>query len=378
MVLLSLGVFVATLVSAADPSLGGRPPLFGPTAIRVVPGRALAVAVGDVTHDGRNDVVVTTSNADCCGATNRLWVFAQTRNGKLARPVSYRTDGEATSVAVGDITGDGREDIVVGLYRVGVALYPQRASGSLGPARLIATSDNSEVRLGQLNGDRRLDVAAIGWGTNTVSVFLNDGYGHLREPISYAAPHEGDDDLEVGDVTGDRRADLVVMSGQGLGPNITVLARVTGGQFSFAGEYRIPGRVQTHGIGIGDVTGDGRKDVVVSYGASVAVLAQKPGRKLGKPVSYRSSPDPEPVDVADLDGDGRADIVTIHGGGTAGIYRHRRNGTLRNEERYRLPYATHYRPEGLAVGDVNGDHGRDIVVADYNHGLVILRNTAVR
>jgi hypothetical protein len=46
------------------------------------------------------------------------------------------------------------------------------------------------------------------------------------------------------------------------------------------------------------------------------------------------------------------------------------------EELYAIPYASHYNPHGLAAGDINGDGFPDVVLADYNNGLVVLRNTA--
>jgi hypothetical protein len=90
---------------------------------------------------------------------------------------------------------------------------------------LIKTRDTNKIRIGDLNGDRRLDIAGIGWGTDTVTTLLN--VRRLRfTPRAYAAKHAGYDDLEVADVTGDAAADIVVMSGQLYAdPNITVLKR---------------------------------------------------------------------------------------------------------------------------------------------------------
>ena len=369
-------VLVASVAAASGP-------VFGPyQAFPSVP-QAAAVATGDVTGDGRADVVATNGYTGNASVDFRLWVLAQTSSGALAAPVSYATAGSypnrVESVAVGDITGDGRADVVVGVSSVGVQVFPQTASGALGEPVTYATADGKQVRLGRLDGNGTLDVAAIGWGTGTVSVLLNDGAGGLLPPVAYGAPHSGYDDLEVGDVTGDGRDDLVVMSGQLYAtPNLSVLAQLAGGGFGAAASYSVGTNILTHGIGIGDVTGDGRNDVVASYGgnrpsSSIAVFAQTTLGTLASPVSYPSYDIPEPVEVADLDRDGRADVLTVHGGwNAAGVYRGSAGGGLSAEELSALPYASHYEPHGLALGDVNGDLALDAAIADYNHGLVLL------
>ena len=79
------------------------------------------------------------------------------------------------------------------------------------------------------------------------------------------------------------------------------------------------------------------------------------------------------MEIADVTGDGRKDVIVLHGGWDAmGVYEQLPDGTLRKEELYGIPYASHYNPHGLAVGDINGDGQNDVVIADYNYGLVVL------
>jgi hypothetical protein len=70
--------------------------------------------------------------------------------------------------------------------------------------------------------------------------------------------------------------------------------------------------------------------------------------------------------------------VTVNGGhNSVSILFQGLAGTLGSFNRFGVPYATHYEPDGLAVGDIDGNARPDIVLADYNNGLVVLRQSRV-
>jgi hypothetical protein len=236
----------------------------------------------------------------------------------------------------------------------------------------------SRVRVADLNNDGLLDIVGIGWGTNTATVFIQNADGTLAEPVKYSVPHGGYDDLEVGDVNNDGLTDVIVMSGQGFLPNISILYQKPEGTLGDLTSLSVGPQELTDGIGVGDVNGDGLNDIVASYGGNrpssfIASFLQNASGRMEPPMTYPSYDSPEPVRVADVNGDGRPDVVVAHGGWNAlGVYLQQADGTLQPEELYPIPYASHYNTHGIAVGDVNGDGANDVVIADYNNGLVIL------
>jgi fibronectin type III domain protein/VCBS repeat protein len=381
----SLAIGAALLVPVMTAPAAAATSLL-PYQVVAVPSQADAVAVGDVTGDRRADIVFATGYANDAANDFHLFVLPQRADGTLGAAVRYATAGgyaaRPGSVDLGDVTGDGLIDVVVGLDRLGIQVFPGLADGSLGSPSFLATNDSTRVAIGHFDGDAHADVAGIGWGSNTVTILAGTSTG-LDPVATLGARHGGYDDLEVGDVTGDGRDDLIVMSGQlYANPNLSVLAQLAGGGFGPATEYRIGTNILTQGIGLGDVTGDGRTDVVASYGGNrpssyVAVFAQTAAGALAPPVSYPSYDIPEPVEVADLDGDARPEVVTVHGGWQrVGVYGGLSDGTLAPEALSTVPYASHYNVQGVAIGDINGDGRPDIVEADYNYGLVLLLNAA--
>ncbi|MFN7147281.1 MAG: hypothetical protein ACK4YP_26170, partial [Myxococcota bacterium] len=82
--------------------------------------------------------------------------------------------------------------------------------------------------------------------------------------------------------------------------------------------------------------------------------------------------------VADVDTDGLDDVVVTHDGwGCVGVYLQTEHG-LGAEDLYTVPSVSAYDPYGIGVGDFDGDACRDVVLADYENGLVVLPGTGCK
>src|SRR5258705_13030184 len=90
LVAIALGAMLLMPIGAAPVSAAAS---FLPYQYILIPSEASAVAIGDVTGDGRNDIVYTTVYKGDAANDFRLWVIAQSSTGTLGSPVSYATAG---------------------------------------------------------------------------------------------------------------------------------------------------------------------------------------------------------------------------------------------------------------------------------------------
>lgn len=376
-----ISLFILSIVGIVFGSAEANSNLFRPYITFPTGSWPEAVAIGDVNGDGRNDIVMTTSYYFDPENDYHIFVFLQNAYGELEPPVKYLTGGTygapPETVDIGDVNNDGRADVVVGAGG-NIEVFLQNELGTLGSPVRYPSNNSYKVRIADFNNDGLLDVAGIGWGTNTVDVFFQSIGGNLNLPVTYNVTHGGYDDLEVGDINNDGLSDIIVMSGQYYAyPNVGVLLQTNGG-FNPAVYYDIGGNELSQGVAVGDVNGDLMNDVIISYGGNspssfVGVFLQNSLGNLNPSINYASYDCPEPVEIGDVNGDGRNDVIVAHGGWDAlGVYLQGPDGTLLPYESYPLPYATHYNPHGLSVGDINGDGLNDVALADYNHGLVVL------
>ena len=358
--------------------------LFSPYASFEVGSWPEATAIGDVNSDGRNDALLITSDYSDAANDNRLFVFLQNDHGGLDSPTRYLTSGNwgmpPQSVAIGDVNGDGKNDVVVGNRTNTMDIFLQNAAGGLDSALTIATDNAFSVKIGDVNNDGRMDVVGLGWDSDQVDVFLQTAGGSLNPPINYQLVSGGPGQLALGDVNNDRLTDIVVMNGNEENQVGILLQNASGFDSPV---YRHLGIYDyANSLAVGDINNDQLQDVVVAYGgnrpeSNIGIFFQDGSAALSNPVNYDSYDIPSSLDIADVNRDGKKDVVVMHDGwNSLGVYRQDTYCTLAPEELYPIPSSTPDNAHAVAVGDINGDGMNDVTLPNYGGDLVVLYHSS--
>ncbi len=190
--------------------LGTGKGTFKKSATYKISGSPWAVAAGDLNGDHHPDFAVT-------NISGYVSVLLNDGTGKFEKPVTYNAGGgEGVDVKIGDLRHDGRNDLVVANASLSaIPVLLNKGDGTFGTAELYPTSLPGEstgadgVVIADFNMDGKLDLAASNQDGNS-ALFYGKGDGTFKAaiPIHDEIKFDGAFGLAVGDFNNDQAPDL--------------------------------------------------------------------------------------------------------------------------------------------------------------------------
>jgi autotransporter-associated beta strand protein len=349
---------------------------------------------GDIDGDGYADLLVMNSGP------NNVYVY---RNNGTPHSISTATFATPVVLAAGigphfgklaDVDGDGRPDLIVAnsttsspkisVFRntsvPGSISFDARVDYNAGGAAPI------DIAVADLDGDGRQEIVVVAQIAEKIAIFRNNATRGSITAASFAAPvliNTGSYPYRViiADLDADGKPEIAVNNYYSNDVYVYHNTSVTGtiATGSFASPTVISGFTTPSGLACGDIDGDGLTDLVVLNATTNRVSVVRntcttPGvPAFAAAVSFTTGTGPEDMVIADMDGDKHADIV-IANYTSNNITLHRNTSAIGTVTMAAptAPFtlAAGNRPAGISAGDLDADGKPEIVLVNSTENTV--------
>jgi FG-GAP-like repeat/FG-GAP repeat len=325
-------------------------------------GHYATLATADIDGDGDTDILMT--DIEYCG------VRAQLNPGNGAYPSNITDIRLCTTfkydhpLTVADFNGDGKPDLFYGFgdtWSVGLKL-------NLGGTQLYNVGEvPGALAAGDFDGDGDMDGAVANWNSRDVSILLNNGAGVFQNNAIPTIVTSSNNLMIGADVNGDGIMDIVGTKSSG----IDVRIGLGNAAFNAPVAYSTSSGPST--LVAGDVNGDGKPDLAVAHGSSLAVgiMMNQGNGTYGPEVYYQTGWYPRGVALEDVNGDNNRDLI-VGSFNTVTVHMNQGTGTFGNPDTYNIGSYSE-----ISVLDFNGDGWSDIVVSPSANGGLSLLGTLI-
>jgi hypothetical protein len=211
----------------------------------------------------------------------------------------------------------------------------------------------SKHTLADVTGDGHADLVIR--ATDELAIARGRGDGTFMSPTTSFLSGSGV--IGVGDIDGDGDRDLVFARS---GASTALFVKRNDGAGVFGAEQQIDTGNASDQLEVVDLDGDGDGDVVSLSNTSVAVLLSQ-GASFSSAQVYEASAtvDATRIAIGDLTNDARPDLVVSNAvEGTVSVFLNSGGGAFES----RISYPADDVPAGIAIADIDGDGARDVVI----------------
>ncbi len=333
-------------------------------------GGTYSLALGDLTGDGLPDLVV--------GSSSKPSLFFNAGPGRFRnmtpRTISQWWRGDNYAVLLFDADGDGDLDILFGKGpRVQNRLYLNDGKGGFKDVTAVLLPQSKDytrdLAAGDLDGDGDQDVL-VGNDSGNSKILVNYGTKGFKDETAsrISGLFLPGKEIQLVDLDGDKDLDILlagILAKVYLNNGKGVFQDSTSALFS-------PSKIHADSFAVGDVDGDGDPDILFAWSTAPLRLFLNDGK--GKFSEAPSSNLPahkgriNDLALADFDGNGSLDILAA----TGGSYPEQKVLLFTNDGKGRFTDRTAELPGGadvtkcLAVGDIDGDGAPDAVIGNFH------------
>lgn len=300
---------------------------------------------GDLNGDGRLDLIgagpVETVPGNPNASSSDIGVVLGQGDGTFG-PVIVDHSTAGTPSTTADLDADGRLDVVSVNSGRAIAVSLGNGDGTLRPRVVypvgkvdsaFGTSSPRQVAVADVNGDGRRDLVTAnetsacvagprcppntGTAAGDVSVLFGTGDGSFQPAVNWPAAFPRS--VAVGDLNGDGAPDIAIA-----GANDIAQVLLNRGAGTFAPPITLAAGSSPFGVVIRDFDGDSRPDVAVSnqggslfngrFAGSVSFIKGNGDGTFGPRADYRANGQPVALTAADFNGDGHPDLAVPNPG----------------------------------------------------------------